>query len=323
MSGMDEILLDPFKRLLAHICTPSVIRYEEGRSGLAQCWGELEQSGFIDALLPESRGGAGLSLSEVFPLVVACGEAALPAPFAETMVARALLDNRGAELPTGAAIVLAPPSPVVPLAAKASHALVTANGRLSLIAMNAGASDPFRAGGYADQLKGETLLEVAAGGIDLQAWAAALAAAQMSGMMMRILDMTLRYANERQQFDRPLSKFQAIQHQLAVGAEYAVSAHTAAAIAMSGQHFDPLRAAAAKVCAGEAASKLCAIAHAVHGAIGVTEEYDLQIYTRRLKQWALAFGNERYWAHVLASARLGTEKGTSADFVRLHLGNME
>lgn len=319
---MDDSLLDPFKRLLAQICTSSVIRDEESRSGLAEFWVELDQSGFVDALLAESRGGAGLSLSAVFPLVVACGEAALPAPFAETMVARALLDKCGAQFPTGAAIVLAPPSPVVPLAAKASHALVAADGRLALIALKAGTSDPFRAGGYTGQLNGEKLLEVAADGIDLQAWAAALAAAQMSGMMMRILDMSLRYANERQQFGRPLSKFQAIQHQLAVAAECAVSAHTAAGIAMSGEHFDPLRAAAAKVCAGEAASKLCAIAHAVHGAIGVTEEYDLQIYTRRLKQWALAFGSERYWAAVLGTARLAAGCGTSADFVRLHLGNI-
>jgi acyl-CoA dehydrogenase len=137
--------------------------------------------------------------------------------------------------------------------------------------------------------------------------------------MTRLLDMSVRYADERQQFGRSLGKFQAIQHQLAVMAEHVASANVAARIGMSGACFDDLRVAVAKARTSEAAHQVCAIAHAVHGAIGVTEEYDLQLYTRRLKQWQLAFGTESFWAKRLGEARLAAPPGTSVDFVRHNL----
>jgi acyl-CoA dehydrogenase len=133
----------------------------------------------------------------------------------------------------------------------------------------------------------------------------------------------LRYAAERKQFGRPLGDFQAIQHQLAVMAEQVVSAQVAARIGMSGTDFDPLRVATAKARTSEASHQVCAIAHAVHGAIGATEEYDLQLYTRRLKQWQIAFGTESYWARQLGAARLHAVESSTVDFLRLHLADGE
>jgi hypothetical protein len=64
------------------------------------------------------------------------------------------------------------------------------------------------------------------------------------------------------------------------------------------------RVAAAREVACSAAEQVCGVAHAVHGAIGVTAEYDLQLFTRRLKGWAAEFGSSRYWA-----SRLGRGAG--------------
>jgi acyl-CoA dehydrogenase len=72
----------------------------------------------------------------------------------------------------------------------------------------------------------------------------------------------------------------------------------------------------AKTRSSEASRDVVAIAHAVHGAIGVTEEYDLQLLTRRLKEWQLAFGSESYWAGMLGAARRSASEQSSADFVR-------
>ncbi len=299
------------------------MRADEAVPGVASCWGEIRVSGFLDALVPEAAGGAGLALEDVFPLVAACGEYALAAPVADTMVARALLAARGTTAPDEAAIVLAPPSAIVPLAAKASHALVPRGDHILLIAIGETGGDPFGLGGDTPSDANAALCSVAAEGIDLLAWAAALSAAAMAGAMARMVDMTLTYAGERQQFGRPLAAFQAIQHQLAVAAEETVAAHVAARIGLSGAHIDPLRAAMAKTRANEAAGRVCAIVHAVHGAIGVTEEYDLQLYSRRLKQWQLAFGGESFWAARIGAARLAAPKGTSADFVRLSLQDQD
>ena len=60
--------------------------------------------------------------------------------------------------------------------------------------------------------------------------------------------------------------------------------------------------AAAKLRIGQAAHTLTALAHQVHGAIGFTEEYSLQLWTRRLWAWREEFGNETDWARELGSA---------------------
>lgn len=69
----------------------------------------------------------------------------------------------------------------------------------------------------------------------------------------------------------------------------------------------------------EAATVVCNIAHAIHGAIGVTWEFDLQLYTRRLKQWQMAFGSEVFWGARLGAARISAPVDTTADFLRIHL----
>ena len=46
------------------------------------------------------------------------------------------------------------------------------------------------------------------------------------------------------------------------------------------------------------------VRHAVHGAIGVTEEFDLQMFTRRLHEWRMQYGGESYWSRRLGRALL-------------------
>jgi acyl-CoA dehydrogenase len=73
--------------------------------------------------------------------------------------------------------------------------------------------------------------------------------------------------------------------------------------------------AIAKSYASEAAARAAAIVHAVHGAIGITTEHDLNLYTRRLHAWRRAFGAESYWQEALGAQWLDDD--TSAlDFVR-------
>jgi acyl-CoA dehydrogenase len=316
MSDMDDMLVEPFRRMLAEVASPDKVRAAQACGDITAIWGAIRASGFLDALLPEPAGGAGLTLADTFPLVAETGAFCLPVPFAETMVARALLHARGGAAPDDAIIVIAPPSAIVPLAGVATHALVPRGDRIVLVPVRGAGSDPFGALGGVVDGQGDPVVAVEAGGVDLMVFAAGLAAAKMAGAMRRLLDMALGHAQERQQFGRSLGKFQAIQHQLAVMAEQVVSAKVAANIGMGGVHFDPLKVALAKCRTSEAAHQVCAIAHAVHGAIGVTEEYDLQLLTRRVKQWQMAFGSESHWAARIGAARIGRNGGTSADFVR-------
>lgn len=134
------------------------------------------------------------------------------------------------------------------------------------------------------------------------ALAATLAAGEMAGGLQAVQALTVDYALTRRQFGREIGKFQAIQHQIAVMAEEVMAARMAAQAAFVGSpgEVSERRAAAAKTRCNQAAARVAAIAHAVHGAIGVSEEFVLHHYTRRLRALSLAHGGESFWA-----ARLG------------------
>ena len=78
----------------------------------------------------------------------------------------------------------------------------------------------------------------------------------------------------------------------------------------------PQRAAAAKARASEAALEVASLAHAIHGAIGFTVEFDLNLYTRRLHAWRQLAGAESYWHQVLGQAVLQAPHRLSLDVLR-------
>jgi alkylation response protein AidB-like acyl-CoA dehydrogenase len=81
----DDLFADALKQLLAAQCTPQGVRDIEAGQSPAALWAQIEQSGFANALVDETQGGAGLSLLAVCPLFELCGSFALPVPLAETM----------------------------------------------------------------------------------------------------------------------------------------------------------------------------------------------------------------------------------------------
>jgi alkylation response protein AidB-like acyl-CoA dehydrogenase len=152
----------------------------------------------------------------------------------------------------------------------------------------------------------------AAGGDDetARALAAAVTAARMAGAMERLQEITLDWAATRKQFGREIGKFQAIQHQIAVLAEEVTAARMAAQMAFAGPplSISPRRAGLAKLRTGEAAQAAAAIAHAVHGAIGVSQEHPLHHYTGALHHWRLAHGGEAWWARRLGQWALTSDQ---------------
>ncbi len=148
-----------------------------------------------------------------------------------------------------------------------------------------------------------------------RALAATITAGLMAGAMEGLETMTVDYAVTRKQFGREIGKFQAVQHQIAVLAEEVMAARMAAQAAFVGAplQVSPLRAAVAKVRVGQAGQQVASIAHAVHGAIGVSEEFPMHHLTRRLHQGRMAHGGEAYWARKLGAWALAG----SDDFVGL------
>jgi len=145
----------------------------------------------------------------------------------------------------------------------------------------------------------------------LQRTGALCRAASMVGALGTALELAIQYAQDRKQFGKPLSQFQVIQSYLAeMAAETcaaAVALDLATAGAVSGDGWGDV--AVAKVRAGQAANTVARLAHQVHGAIGMTREYPLNVWTRRLWSWREEFGNESYWSGVLGRSVIDEGEG--------------
>jgi alkylation response protein AidB-like acyl-CoA dehydrogenase len=135
--------------------------------------------------------------------------------------------------------------------------------------------------------------------------------AELVGIAQRVLEMTVDYARTRQQFDRPIGAFQAVQHQCAdmlLWTESARSAAYYAAWAVSTGAPDAARAlAVAKAYASDAARDVCHRAIQVHGGIGFTWEHDLHLYLKRAQAGAALFGDATFQREQIARLTLDSE----------------
>ena len=128
----------------------------------------------------------------------------------------------------------------------------------------------------------------------------------MAGALESVLEMSVQYSLERSQFGRPISRFQAIQQQLAIMAgEVAASSMAGHAIARAFVELDEVEIAIGKARIGEAVQVCTDIAHQVHGAMGYTMAHTLNHCTRRLWCWRDEYGNEKAWQLLVGRKFLG------------------
>lgn len=327
---LDNMLADSMAQLCAEYVTPEKVREVEKNADVTAIWEALNESGFCDALLNESHGGAGLCLSEAFPLVFACGQFSLPVPLAQTMVIKAFLGEQGTPIPEGPMTLATAVSTQdgaavncrdVQFGMVADWVLVEQANDVLLLPVAAGQrASTGVPGALTADLTWKTLPEETLFFDRTHDWTeigACLLAGHIAGAADSVFRKTLNYAEERKQFGRSIGKFQAVQQQISVMAEQAAAARMAAQIGFSSSHWYPhgLTAAVAKSRCSEAVPVLASSAHAIHGAMGITAEYDLQLFTRRLHDWRRAFGSESYWNNRVGSSLLA-DRSQVVDFIR-------
>lgn len=139
---------------------------------------------------------------------------------------------------------------------------------------------------------------VALGAVDLEglaARAATLIAADSLGAAQRMLDMTIQYLGEREQFGKTIGSFQALKHtaaEMLVDVEVSRSAAYFAAWSVdNGQADHAMHASVAKFISGDAASRVAENAMSLHGAVGFTWEHDLHFLYKRAKVNLSLFGS--------------------------------
>jgi len=338
---MSDMISDTANRLFAtyagSIFDAIPVSVEAGAAPFPQpLWQAIEDAGFPFALLSEAEGGFGLDPLEAFSLVRIAAAHAAPVPLAETMLTNWLLASAGMDLAEGPAGFvhgsgltlcaegtgwrLTGAAARVAWARDATCLAVLANdpqGQTRLARVASGwqrthghnlAAEP-RCDLTFDLVLHEECVAVAPVSLDtLAALGAMLRAHALAGAQEAVLQRSVAYANERVQFGRPISKFQAIQQSLAVMATEVAAAMAGAGMAAAAFPLARgnsaafiLAAAAAKLRAGEAAGTVASIAHQVHGAIGFSREYPLHPLTRRLWSWRDEFGNETHWAEAIGT----------------------
>jgi alkylation response protein AidB-like acyl-CoA dehydrogenase len=130
-----------------------------------------------------------------------------------------------------------------------------------------------------------------------------LAAVAMGGCE-RALEITVQYAKDRKQFDKPIGAFQSISHYLADAVTHLDGGKTlvyeAATAAAQGRDIRRL-APMAKLFACQTYRDVTAMCQQVWGGVGFTIEYDIQLYFRRAKQLQLTWWDTRYLEELIAS----------------------
>lgn len=333
MAESENIVAETAGKIFADLADAQTINRDNKGTWKAPLWQALTEAGLPLSWVPEECGGSGASLAEGFSVLNVAGRFAVAVPLAETMLAGWLLAQARISSPEGEMTVV-PASPKdritvnadgslsgkargVPFAKAAKHIAVLAGdakGALSIALVDAAKcriESGLGLGGdnsdtvTLDKVQPLTIKPAPKGfdQIQLMLMGGVARSLQIAGALESMLEISVRYSNERVAFEKKISKFQAVQHNLARLAgesAAALAAATSAADAYANaKSFNDelfLEAAAAKIRCSEAAEKGGGIAHQVHGAIGFTIEHILHRYSLRALAWRDDFGSESYWA---------------------------
>jgi alkylation response protein AidB-like acyl-CoA dehydrogenase len=284
-------------------------------------WRKLAATGAMGTLVPEEHGGLGLDENSLVPMLEEAGRSGLPGPVAETIAVAAPMlrpQDRGPGPATGAGRLparsgaldrvlsadtvvaaqlgrgtLVPYGQLADLVVLPADDSLRAYERSELALVPQPATDGSRAVARLarpPEADAGILLTSEPAAIEA-AWLRGVigTAALLNGLSLRMLDITVGYVRQREQFGVPVGSFQAIKHALAnalVAVELARPAALAAAWNLAaGQPDASARASMAKVLAADAARLIARTAIQCHGAIGYTTDYDLHLLAKRA--WAL------------------------------------
>lgn len=341
----ESMIEDSASRLYAQRADRALVERVEAGAFPQALWDEAVGAGFDKVLLPESAGGIGGDWLDAWPILHGLGRYAVPLPLAETIVGGLLLSAAGVEVPDGPIAVveastdgsiaadgdgraarLSGRATRVAWARHARWAVVSlGGGEVALVELRDRASVAVTPCVDLARLPSDTLaLERApvlarahAGLASLSLPVRTLGAIARSAMIVGALESALaqsvRYANDRVQFGKPIGRNQAVQQQIALVAGDVASARAAARAACADAPTPERRdapsagfgAAVAKIRCGEAATRATSVAHQVHGAIGFTVEHPLNLATRRLWAWRADFGSDAWWAQRLGREAIG------------------
>ena len=307
LNGDQQALRDAARDLLSARSSSALVRaYADSGSGFdAELWKAMVDQGWTGIAVAEEHGGVGLGWVEVAVLLEEVGAHVAPAPILQQIVALdALTGTQWSDaLLAGDAIACVAASgsrEVAPFAPSAAVAVCVRGDELIAFEPEAArepAMDVTREVGWLDPAAANDAT-VIGGATEVAAFVdrgAAAYAAELLGGAQRLLDLSVEYAKDRVQFDKPIGSFQAVKHRLAdmlVDVEGMRSAVYYAAWCIAAGHPDAsVAASTAKAWCSDASRRVAGSALQVHGGIGFTWEHDVHLFLKRAQLDQLAFGD--------------------------------
>ena len=283
----------------AHV--PAAVRAWAGGDSAPgrKVWAQLADLGVTALLVAEKFDGIAAHPVDLVVAAERLGRWCVPGPVTESIaVAPVLLadDERSSALAAGELIATVAMPPQVPRAVDADTAGVV------LLADDGGVRDATAGAQHESVDPSRKLYEVTASGDAQPAdvarafeFGALATAAQLVGAGQAMLDMSVEYAKQRNQFGRSIGSYQAIKHKLAdvlIAVELARPLVYGAALALAEDSPDTARdVSAAKAAASDAALLAARSALQTHGAIGFTHEHDLSLWLLRVQALHSAWGD--------------------------------
>jgi acyl-CoA dehydrogenase len=311
--SMQQLILDTAAKIFGDHCDKALLDRAETGELSKELWQLVADNGF-DLI---GTNTSGTTEQDMFAFIQQCGRFAVPLPIADT-----LLVNRWRGAETGSklyAIGVLEGDELrggrqvrdVPWGRYADQVFGVQQGTSEVVVIDQPqmlAQGSNMAGEPRDSIACLDRTETIDVGLDAFAQVAVTRINLMAGSLQTLLDLGLQFANERVQFGRPIAKFQAIQHSLAVVASEVAAARRAADAAVDAMQ-DPARflfeVAASKARIGEAVTVAAEQIHQIHGAMGFTHEHRLHHFSRRAWAWRDEFGNEFFWQVVLGNHLAG------------------
>ncbi|MEM7135090.1 MAG: acyl-CoA dehydrogenase family protein [Myxococcota bacterium] len=327
-----KMLRDTVRDVLERECPPEVVRAVwEGRGARSEeVWSTLADTGLIGMTASEAAGGMSMTELEWVLPHEEIGYAAVPGPYVDTVaVGIPILDTLGTDahksrwlgpavsgkarivvafegqtrvpFSEGADVLIAQrggESFCVPWSDVSTRSEPSVDRARQLVSIEFDPSDAYRM--RSDKVSWSTAKDRAT----------LATAAVLAGLSRRMLDMTVQYAKDREQFGKPIGAQQAVKHRLAdalIQQEFARPMVYKAAWSMAtAQTSASIDVSVAKIYASDAAKFVARQALQVHGAIGYTIECDLHMWMKRTWALAAALGDSAFHRGRVAEHILGT-----------------
>lgn len=335
----DDLLRETVERMLSEQCTTELVSKSENDPWPGELWNLFSEMDLLS--VGTGRGGSIGSVLDAAEVLFACGRFSVPLPIAESgIIGGTLASIAGLELGADPITVPIPNSHdrieisvsggtwsvdaqwnSVPWASEARHlvtavkiddysevVLVVESPEVTQRRRNL-AGEPRDEVVIADSTKVSMVVPVPPGTVKQMHRLGALSRSLLiAGALNRCVQMAVSYSQERHQFGKPISSFQAIQHHLAIASEHAAAGALAAWVAVAAMvddQADPFgKVAMSKVVAQESVEVVTARTHQVFGAIGMTREHELHLKTRRCWAWSHEWGSATLWADEITGALL-------------------